>query len=108
MKKDAAYHDFVCYDLMGNLTEISSCRMMGGWCIYSSNAPFAAIIGNQLYLKAKNELGEKLRSLGWLRFEYTKSSGKTVSMSYWLVPDALIDDQEQFNKIATEVIDSLK
>jgi len=104
MKKDLSYHDFVVYDLMVRLPDISSRPMMSGWCIYSNKIPFAAIIGNRLYFKAKGEMASKLASLGWAKFSYEKPSGKVVSMNYWLVPDELIDSQELLDEVATEVL----
>jgi TfoX/Sxy family transcriptional regulator of competence genes len=107
MKKNISYHDFIIYDLMGKLPEISSKPMMSGWCIYSEKVPFAAIIGNQVYLKAKREMADKLCALGWQKFEYKKPDGKIIHMNYWQVPDELIDNQEEFTKIAMEVLDFL-
>lgn len=104
MKKDATYHDFVVYDLMAKMPGISSRPMMSGWCIYSNKVPFAAIIGNQLYFKAKGEIADRLASLGWKKFSYTRPNGKVVSMNYWLVPDELIDDQDLLVEMADEVI----
>ena len=104
MKKDTSYHDFVVYDLMGKLPEISSRPMMGGWCIYSQGIPFSVIISNQVYLKAKGDLAEKLASLGWKKFKYEKKGGKVISMSYWQVPDELIDNQEKFEEVVEEVL----
>lgn len=77
---------------------------MSGWCIYSSGFPFAAIIENQVYLKAKGEFAQKLASLGWVKFNYKKTNGQVVSMSYWRVPDELMDDQEMFTNIAKEAL----
>ncbi len=104
MKKDTGYHDFVVYDLMSKIPDVSSRPMMSGWSIYSNGVPFAAIIGNKLYLKAKGEKAELLESRGWSKFTYEKSGGKMVSMSYWLVPDEIIDDQETFDGIIEEVL----
>jgi len=104
MKKDTSYHDFIVYDLMVRLPDISSRAMMSGWCIYSDKIPFAAIIGNQLYLKAKGEAADKLLALGWKKFNYEKSNGKVVSMSYWQVPDELIDNQEKFEEITRNLL----
>ncbi len=104
MKKDKSYHDFIVYDLMNRLPEISSRPMMSGWCIYSNKVPFAAIIGNQLYLKAKGNIADKLASQGWKKFEYEKSDGKMIHMNYWRVPDELIDNQESLEEIAKEML----
>ncbi len=92
MKKDVSYHDFIVYDLMS------------GWCIYSNAVPFAAIIGNQLYVKAKGEMAETINARGWLKFQYEKSGGKTIHMNYWLVPDEIIDDQDAFVEVALELL----
>ena len=108
MKKDTSYHDFVVYDLMNRLPNISSRSMMSGWCIYSDKVPFASIIGNQVYFKAKGDMASKLESLGWTKFCYKKSNNKTVSMNYWLVPDELIDNQELFEETAREVLEYLE
>lgn len=104
MKKDISYHDFVLYDLMSKIPDISSRPMMSGWSIYSNAIPFAAIIGNKLYLKGKGDVADNLASLGWSKFEYEKSSGKTVSMNYWMVPDEIFDDQEQFDDIIEQIL----
>ncbi len=104
MKKDASFHDFIVYDLMAKLPGITSRSMMGGSCIYSNKVPFAMIIENQLYLKGKGEVAEKLVSLGWTKFSYEKSDGKKISMCYWLVPDELIDNQEGFEEVISNVI----
>jgi len=107
MKKDVSYHDFVVYDLMNRLVDISSRPMMSGWCIYSAGVPFAAIIGNQLYLKAKGEMADKLASLGWTKFDYKKTDGKTIQMNYWQVPDELMDEQELLEEFSQEVLNYL-
>ena len=104
MEKDSGYHDFVVYDLLSRVPEVSSRPMMSGWCVYSSGVPFAAIIGNQLYLKAKGDLATTLAERDWEKFEYEKSDGKTVSMNYWLVPDELLDDQERLTETIEEVL----
>lgn len=105
MKKDISYHDFVVYDLLSRIPDISSRPMMSGWSIYSNVIPFAAIIGNQLYLKAKGEMADKLASYGWTKFQYEKSTGKTVSMNYWLVPDEIFDDQEQLDEMIGKILE---
>ena len=101
MKKDTSFHDFVVYDLMNRLQNITSRRMMSGWCIYSDKIPFAAIIGNQLFFKVKSEeVKEELKSLGSTQFKYKKKGGKNVKMSYWSVPEEAIDNAEVFCELA--------
>ncbi len=93
---------------MAGLPAISSRAMMSGWCVYSDKVPFAFIIENQLYLKAKGVFADKLASLGWTRFSYEKSNGKTITMCYWGVPEDLLDNQGSFNEIVGEALASLE
>ena len=98
---------------------------MSGWCIYSCGIPFAAIIGNELYLKARGIMAEKLASLGSRQFSYeknvaagagtkpgaktkTKAKTKTIKMAYWFVPEEMFDNPEAFDGLAREAIEALQ
>ncbi len=106
MKKSTDFHDFVVFDLLSRLNNITSRHMMSGWCIYSNKVPFAAIIENNLYVKTKNQgTIAELISFGSEQFQYEKKDGKVVSMSYWSLPDEKIDDMDFIQKIAEQVIE---
>ena len=45
-------------------------------------------------LKARAGLEGELRALGSQMFEYKQKSGKTVSMCYWDIPEAAMDEPE--------------
>ena len=108
MKKDTSFHDFVIYDLMSRLYNISSRPMMSGWCIYSNKIPFAAIIGNELFFKIKDDkMKDKMKSLGSEQFKYKKKDKKVVMMSYWSVPEEAIDNSDLFCELANDVIENL-
>lgn len=102
MKKDTSYHDFVVYDLMANLPNISSRPMMGEWIIYSDNTPFALISGGELHLKSKE------KKENWTQFQYEKSENKIVKLCYWRVPDEIIDEQGRFESEAQEMLKKLQ
>lgn len=104
MKKDTGYHDFIVYDLLASVPAVSSRPMMGGWCIYSEGVPFAAIIGNELYLKAKGPQAALLQGKGWQQFSYAKKDDKRISMSYWRVPEALIDEPQELTGLIRELL----
>lgn len=108
MKKDTSFHDFVVYDLMNRLSGISSRSMMSGWCIYSNKIRFAAIIGNELFFKIKDdEMKDKMKKFGSIQFKYKKKDKKVVTMSYWSVPEEAIDNSDLFFDLANEVIKSV-
>ncbi|HEY1041137.1 MAG TPA: TfoX/Sxy family protein [Candidatus Paceibacterota bacterium] len=106
MKKSLDFHDFIVFDILGSLGNISSKPMMSGWAIYADGIPFAAIIGNNFYLKTKNSaVIDELQEYGSEKFSYEKKDGKVVSMNYWLVPEDLFDIPEILEKIATQAIE---
>jgi DNA transformation protein len=81
-------------DLFSDLAPISTRKMMGGLSIYSDGQIFAMMFGDgTLMLKASGALAQELADLGCTAFTYTnKKSGKLVSMPYWSLPDAALDD----------------
>ena len=106
MKKSTDFHDFIVFDLLSRLDDITSQHMMSGWCIYSNRIPFAAIIENRLYLKTKNpETIEELKSFESEKFHYEKKDGRIVSMNYWSMPDEKLDDMEFVQKMCEQVIE---
>ncbi len=107
MKKSPDFHDFILYDLLGSkLDNITSRPMMSGWCVYASEVPFAAIIGNNFYIKTKDlKFVRELEGYGSEKFSYRKKDGKTVAMNYWLIPEELFDNVELILEIAERVIE---
>ncbi len=106
MKKSTDFHDFVVYDLLGRLGNITSKPMMSGWCVYANEIPFAAIIGNNLYLKTKNpDVIAELEKHGSHKFSYEKKDRKIISMNYWLVPEEKLDDTDFILELSEKVID---
>ena len=69
--------------------------MMGGLSIYCDSVIFAIMTAEgRIMVKAREVLAEELEAEGSRIFEYTQKSGKTVSMCYWDLPEAAIDDPE--------------
>lgn len=105
MKKDPSFHDYIVYDVLGSLPDLSSRHMMSGWSIYSNGVTFAAIIGNQFYLKTKSaQLIERLQELGSEKFSYEKSDGKVVSMSYWYISEDNLENHQMIHELVEEAI----
>ena len=66
-------------------------RMFGGLGIFRDGLMFALVYDEALYLKADEHNAADFVALGLGQFEY-QQRGKTVKMSYYLAPDALLDD----------------
>ena len=61
---------------------------------------FALEAGGELYLKVDSETVDRFRDLGSRPFVYAGADGKTMAMSYWLMPESALDDPEEAAQLA--------
>ena len=69
--------------------------MFGGWAIYKGGTIFGIIAGGELYFKVDDENRVEFEKLESHPFIYTKKDGKQIAMSYWLVPEEIIEDRDK-------------
>lgn len=67
--------------------------MFSGYGIYHGGVIFAIFVDGSLYMKADSENLIYFEREGLPRFEYVRK-GKKIAMSYYLVPDEVMDDRE--------------
>ena len=99
MKNSDSFHDYVVHDLLSELENIRSRKMFGGWGIYRGSTFFAIIFDGRLYLKADTALAKTFKKRGGIQFVYQKRQGtgkKTVTISYWSVPEDVLEDRGEF------------
>lgn len=95
MTNDKSFHDYIVYDLLGNIPGIASRAMFGGWAIYKNGSIFGIIASGELYFKVDVENRLEFERMGSHPFVYAKHNGKPVTMSYWLVPEDVMEDREK-------------
>ena len=93
-KKDQSFHDYVVLDLLTGITGISSRAMFGGWGIYEHGIFFALIAEGELYFKVDDSNRADFEKLESRPFVYEGNKGKPMTMSYWLVPEEIMEDRE--------------
>lgn len=93
--RNHSFHDYVVYDLLEGVPGITSRAMFGGWGIYKDQVIFAIIIEGELYFKVDDSNRAEFERLGSHPFTYAKKDGKQVTMSYWLVPETVLEDREK-------------
>ena len=94
---DTSYKDYICTDILGHIDGIYSKKMFGGYGIYKNAVIFAIIANNQLYFKVDSTNKSQYEALESQPFTY-KGKTKPVQMSYWEVPEGIIEDPEQIEK----------
>lgn len=88
---------YVMYDVLDESLNITSRAMMGGYMLYSHGKVFAIVEDEQLWFKGSNELKEWYLTRGSKKFSYRRE-GELQEMNYYLVPEEVIEDKEQFNE----------
>ena len=69
-------------------------RMFGGAGVYCNGLMFGLIAGDALYFKADSGNQAAYAAEGMAAFTY-EGKGKPVRMSYWRVPERLLDEPEE-------------
>jgi DNA transformation protein len=87
--------EFVNYiqDILEPFGDIKIKAMFGGHGVYKDNLIFAIIVDNELYFKANKTTIEFFKDNQSEPFIY-ESKGKSIAMSYWKVPDNILEDKE--------------
>jgi DNA transformation protein len=67
--------------------------MFGGAGIYRDGIMFALVSGDEIFLKSDAATEPRFREAGCRPFLYEKG-GRSVEMSYWSIPEEVLDDGE--------------
>ena len=81
-------------DALSGLGPVSVRRMFGGAGVYADGVMFGLIADDALYLKADDVSRQAFEAEGAGPFLY-ESRGRTIVMSYWRVPDRLLEDADE-------------
>lgn len=82
-------------DLLSEFGPVSIRNMFGGAGIYADGVMFAILIDDTLYLKANALSARDFAAEGKGPFTYRAKGRAPVAMSYWEVPERLLDDPEE-------------
>ncbi len=94
-EKLVGFRDYVLNDLLGEMPGVNSRAMFGGYGIYQRGIIFAIIAEGRLYFKVGERNLADYEKHGMYPFTYTRPNGKTYAMSYWLVPEEILEDHEE-------------
>lgn len=94
MSVDNGYLEYVMSDVLCNVQGLHSRKMFGGVGIYKEDLMCALIEDDQLYFKVDDGNWEDYEAVGSLPFT-AEMKGRTQTMSYWLVPEDVMEDHEK-------------
>lgn len=94
MPVSAAYKAFI-QDLLSEFGPVSIRNMFSGAGLYADGVMFAILVDDTLYLKADDFFARDFAAEGMGPFTYNPKGRAPVAMSYWEVPERLLDDPEE-------------
>lgn len=97
-KRDSGFHEYVMRDLFGGMPGIMSRPMFSGWGIYKNGIIFAIIADGELYFKVDEENQEYFERFGSTPFTYPMKNGKMSTLSYWVLPEEVREDQRELEQ----------
>lgn len=104
MKKDQSFNDYVVNDLLKEVPGIASRAMFGGWGIYKDGLMFALIADGELYFKVGDSNRADYENAGSHPFVYSGGNHKPTTMSYWLLPEEVMEDEEKLHEWVLESV----
>ena len=101
--KDESYKEYIL-DLLDDWEGIYMKRMFGGWGLFHNDMILGLIFDNELYLKVDDSSKAEYKARGSRPFTY-KRGGKEVALSYWLVPEEVLEDRGVFLEWALQSLE---
>ncbi len=98
MKKDQLFHDYVIHEVLKNVADITSRAMFGGWGIYKDGIIFAIIADGELYFKVDDSNRVNFEKFDSHPFVYSQGKHKQTTMSYWLLPEEIMEDELELTR----------
>lgn len=82
-------------ELLEPMGEVRPRAMFGGTGFYVEDVMFALGVGDQIYLKVNERNREDFEAAGSGPFSYEGADGQRVVMSFWYLPEHLLDEQDE-------------
>ena len=86
------YADYVV-DLLSPWARVTAKAMFGGFGLYRQGQIFAIIVNDTLYFKVGDSNRPDYETASSSPFTY-EAKGKKIVMSYWQVPEEILEDSE--------------
>jgi DNA transformation protein len=91
-------------ELLEPVGAISVRRMFSGAGIYCDGLMFALVADDTLYFKADDRNRPAFEAEGMSAFAYEKKGGRVAIMSFWRVPERLLDEPDEFVEWARDAL----
>lgn len=95
MARDDSFHEYVMSEVFQGIEGLSSRSMFDGFGIYKDGVFFALISDGELYFKVGDDNKADYKKTNSKPFVYTGHKGKNVTLSYWLLPEEILENRDE-------------
>lgn len=106
MPKDSSFHEYVMADLFKDISGITSRSMFGGYGYYKDGLIFAIIADGELYFKVDDGNRADYEQAGSHPFVYEMGNHKSTTMSYWLLPEDVMEDKDKLRQWIDKAVEA--
>lgn len=100
------FKDYVLQELMSDIPGIVCRAMFGGFGFYKDDIFFSMIANDVLYFKVDDINKSKYTESDSKPFVYVSPKGKEMVMSYYEVPENVMDNQEMFKEWVNDAVEA--
>jgi len=108
MTKKDEFLTYVLEDVLGHVPGITSRAMFGGYGIYKEGLIFSIIAYDQLYFKVGDKNIDDFKEVESHPFVYERDNHKKTTMSYWLVPEEVMNDKDKIKQWVEKAVEVSK
>jgi DNA transformation protein len=90
--KVSQFVEYIIGDQLTQLSGLSARSMFGGFGIYLEGMIVGIVVGDVLYLKVDESNRAEYEAMGSTPFTYKRKDGRSTSISYWSVPNEVVED----------------
>jgi DNA transformation protein and related proteins len=95
-------------DALGRVGSVRGRRMFGGVGVYFDGIFFAIIVDGAIYLKTSDETRPRFAAESSRAFSYMTKNGRAELHSYRLLPERLLDDEDELREWASASVAAAK
>ena len=95
MTRDNSFHEYIMNEVFHGIDGITYRPMFGEFGIYRYGVFFALISDSELYFKVGENNKADYNKTNSKPFVYTGHKGKDVTLSYWLLPEEILENKDE-------------
>lgn len=89
------YISYIANDILSELGDVKTRRMFGGHGLYLNGKIFGIEANGKIYFKVTDSNRADYKIAGCEPFHYSRKDKGAVSMSYWEVPEDVLENREK-------------